>query len=442
MTDGRHVAAPPRASRPMRLSPRPPRPGGSDRSRRPARHPVRPLRTAITSAMTATAVSAGVRAPMSSPIGDRSRSRSGVPSACSAAVRRSCVDREPIAPTYPAPRRSARSIHSASNRSSCASTTTAVDASIGRSASTRVGQPTMRSSRREPFVRQEHRPRVHDGDGVPEDGCGVRHGDRGLDGADHDAARSDVGVLDEDAAAAPVRCLDDGPERRAGRPGVERERERRRGAGRRATQRLDDVVVVRDHPADQDLDTATATQGGRPHRIGVVRVVVEAEALEHGLAGDEDLGRGVEQRPLDAPARDRADDLSARQDGHRRPDAARRAALHRHGRRDDDGLARVEDGQEARCQFEHHAPPTVVAWCSAPRASAQTRSRVIGSRYGRTPRASRTAFAIAGATGLYGASLIDFAPGGRAGRASRRTAPRCGARPRSSGPGTTGTRPW
>ncbi len=41
-----------------------------------------------------------------------------------------------------------------------------------------------------------------------------------------------------------------------------------------------------------------------------------------------------------------------------------------------------------------------------------SRSRDIGSSYGRTPSASRIAFARAGATGLYGASLIDFAPSG------------------------------
>ncbi len=43
---------------------------------------------------------------------------------------------------------------------------------------------------------------------------------------------------------------------------------------------------------------------------------------------------------------------------------------------------------------------------------SHTRSADIGNARNRTPTASRTAFASAAATGLYGASLIDFAPSG------------------------------
>src|SRR5271163_2183426 len=52
--------------------------------------------------------------------------------------------------------------------------------------------------------------------------------------------------------------------------------------------------------------------------------------------------------------------------------------------------------------------PRIPAECNA----CQIRSARIGVDTNRTPVASRIALANAGATGLYGASLIDFAPNG------------------------------
>src|SRR6266540_2199879 len=72
------------------------RPSSSDR-----RAPPPPHRVAMISAAMLTAVSSGVRAPRSSPIGEESRLRasSSTPASRSRASRSSCVRREPIAPT-------------------------------------------------------------------------------------------------------------------------------------------------------------------------------------------------------------------------------------------------------------------------------------------------------------------------------------------------------
>ena len=80
--------------------------GGSGRPCGSAGGPEAPARAARTSASTETAVSAGVEAPMSRPIGACSRASSSAvaPRSSRATVRRSCVRRDPIAPTYPAPR--------------------------------------------------------------------------------------------------------------------------------------------------------------------------------------------------------------------------------------------------------------------------------------------------------------------------------------------------
>ena len=91
---------------------------------RPSGTPVPPHRPAMISAATATAVSSGVRAPRSSPIGERSRdsSASVMPASRSRSSRSWWVLREPIAPTYQAGVRSATSSSGTSNFGSWVST--------------------------------------------------------------------------------------------------------------------------------------------------------------------------------------------------------------------------------------------------------------------------------------------------------------------------------
>ena len=63
----------------------------------------RPVRIAMISAQIEIAVSSGVRAPTSRPIGDwiRAISSSDTPASRSRKIRPSCVRRDPIAPRYP-----------------------------------------------------------------------------------------------------------------------------------------------------------------------------------------------------------------------------------------------------------------------------------------------------------------------------------------------------
>src|SRR5690606_25745666 len=67
----------------------------------PSRSPLPPQRSAMISAATLTAVSSGVRAPRSRPMGEESRliSSSVRPASRSRSSRSSCVRRDPIAPT-------------------------------------------------------------------------------------------------------------------------------------------------------------------------------------------------------------------------------------------------------------------------------------------------------------------------------------------------------
>ena len=94
------------------------------------------------------AVSSGVLAPRSSPIGERSlaSSCSVSPASRSRVSRSSCVRLLPIAPMYPAGVRSATSSSGTSNFGSCVSTQIAVRASTSVPARKRCGQSTTTSS--------------------------------------------------------------------------------------------------------------------------------------------------------------------------------------------------------------------------------------------------------------------------------------------------------
>ena len=84
----------------------------------------------------------------------------------------------------------------------------------------------------------------------------------------------------------------------------------------------DDVIgaqQVCDH-----LDAAAARETGR-----VSGVVIEPEARAgRGSPGEHGVGQS-DRIALDAPARDRPDDLPVGGDGHGRPDAARSTSSHR-----------------------------------------------------------------------------------------------------------------
>src|SRR5262245_6270005 len=113
-----------------------------------SRRPVAPHCSATISAATETAVSSGVRAPMSRPIGDASRSssESDRPAARNRASRSSWVRREPIAPTYAAGVRSATSSNGTSNFGSWVSTQMTERASTGVRERYRCGHSTITSS--------------------------------------------------------------------------------------------------------------------------------------------------------------------------------------------------------------------------------------------------------------------------------------------------------
>ena len=101
---------------------RPPRGSGrADWDRRP---PSRPFRTATTSDMIESAVSSGLTAPRSRPIGaaTRSSSASSSPAASSRSRRCACARRLPIAPTYAASDCSAIDSAASSSFGSCVST--------------------------------------------------------------------------------------------------------------------------------------------------------------------------------------------------------------------------------------------------------------------------------------------------------------------------------
>src|SRR4051794_17074429 len=106
--------------------------------------PVPPYRSATTSARIASAVSAGLRPPRSSPTGPRRRSSSaGLTPAPSSRWRRSpWVFFEPTAPTYRQPRRSASTIAGSSNLTSWVSTATASLGPRPMSSATSSGHPT------------------------------------------------------------------------------------------------------------------------------------------------------------------------------------------------------------------------------------------------------------------------------------------------------------
>ena len=98
-----------------------------------SRSPLPPQRPAMISAAMLIAVSSGVRAPRSRPIGldSRASSSSVRPASFSRAIRSSCVRREPIAPTYASSgRRSATSSSGTSNLGSWVSTVSTVRGSI------------------------------------------------------------------------------------------------------------------------------------------------------------------------------------------------------------------------------------------------------------------------------------------------------------------------
>jgi len=110
--------------------------------------PVPPQRSWISSAAIDTAVSSGVLAPRSSPIGERSRASSSSvrPTSRSRVSRSSCVRRLPIAPMYPAGVRSATSSSGTSNFGSWVSTQMTVLASTSVAVRKRCGQSTTTSS--------------------------------------------------------------------------------------------------------------------------------------------------------------------------------------------------------------------------------------------------------------------------------------------------------
>jgi hypothetical protein len=110
--------------------------------------PVPPQRSWISSAAIETAVSSGVLAPRSRPIGERSRASSSSvrPASRSRASRSSWVRRLPIAPMYPAGVRSATSSSGTSNFGSWVSTQMTVLASTSVAARKRCGQSTTTSS--------------------------------------------------------------------------------------------------------------------------------------------------------------------------------------------------------------------------------------------------------------------------------------------------------
>ena len=106
--------------------------------------------------------------------------------------------------------------------------------------------------------------------------------------------------------------------------------------------------IRRRDPIGEHLDGAAACEP-----CGVGGLVAEAEAARTGLAGGEDRQRERHRLGLDASARDRADDPRVPGDGHRRPDAAGRAARDAHDRDDGDRLARLQDRKQIACQLEH-----------------------------------------------------------------------------------------
>ena len=110
--------------------------------------PVPPHRLCTICAAIEIAVSSGVRAPRSRPIGECSRANSSSvsPASLRRARRSSCVRREPIAPTYPAFVRSAMTNAGTSNLASWVSTAITVLGSTCCFSSQRWGQSTTTSS--------------------------------------------------------------------------------------------------------------------------------------------------------------------------------------------------------------------------------------------------------------------------------------------------------
>src|SRR5581483_2794563 len=113
-----------------------------------SRPPRRPSRSATISAAIEIAVSSGVRAPRSSPIGALMRASSGsvTPASRSASTRFACVRRLPIAPMYPAGVRSATCRSGMSNFTSWVSTMIAVGSATAAVCKNSSGQETTISS--------------------------------------------------------------------------------------------------------------------------------------------------------------------------------------------------------------------------------------------------------------------------------------------------------
>ena len=299
-----------------------------------------PPQCPMISAAIDTAVSSGVRAPMSSPIGEASRASSASvsPRSRSRSSRSSWVRRLPIAPTYAAGVRSAASSSGTSNFGSWVSTQMTVRASTSV-----VGQVLVRPfdddlvGLREPLRRREHRPRVAHRDVVAEEPPDP--GDRGreVDRPEHEhprrrrerlhehaelvAAPLAVGAVVQDAGRAVLEhaadvvgdgvveprasraCRPRGPAtppawRRAARA-VD---DRRHGDRLAVADGRDDLgrapgTSARDDRLDEDVDDAAAGEAD-----GERVVVGDAVALQHRPSGGRHLLGEVVDRALDAAA--------------------------------------------------------------------------------------------------------------------------------------------
>ena len=162
-----------------------------------------PVRNAMISAQMAMAVSSGVLAPMSRPIGPMTRAMpsSETPASCSRALRLSVVRRDPMAPRYPTRVSRADTIAGTSNLGSWVSTQMASRGPSNGPTSARylsghddhdlVGH-------REPGPGGEHRPGVAYRDPVAEDLGHLDQSGGEIDGTEDDHAGRRGERLDED----------------------------------------------------------------------------------------------------------------------------------------------------------------------------------------------------------------------------------------------------
>ena len=152
------------------------------------RWPEPPHRSETSSAAIEIAVSSGVRAPMSSPIGAaiRAMSSSVTPAARSCSARSSFVRRLPMAPMYAAGVRSATCRSGTSNFGSWVSTQITVRRSTGACLEERCGQAlTTSCGLGEPFRRGEHRAGVAHRHAITQERADPGHRSGEVDRAEH-----------------------------------------------------------------------------------------------------------------------------------------------------------------------------------------------------------------------------------------------------------------